>query len=254
MKDTESVISLLQEEETMAPLYQSFRRVYRSQYERWSYIRYDRSRIEEHARNIESIEALRDAGLVMIEKAYLLQDKFPDEFGNILDTYREIFPQVNAIEIGPSSTLLRVTRDDHSVQPFELLSIAISEGDMQGYVLWENMSAGMRRTLVHLLEFALAPRGTVILVDEYENSMGINCLDAVTDLLLEPRRGIQLIITSHHPYVINNIPVDRWRVVTRHGSTVRIIPASEVPALNTQSKQDAFTRLLNATQYQEGIK
>jgi hypothetical protein len=37
-----------------------------------------------------------------------------------------------------------------------------------------------------------------------------------------------------------------WRVVQRHGSVVRLLPAQEVPRLRGGSRLDAFTRLLNA--------
>lgn len=105
----------------------------------------------------------------------------------------------------------------------------------------------MLRTLIHLHEFLFAPAGTVIVIDEFENSLGINCLPVLTELMLE-RTDCQFIVTSHHPYVIGNIPMSTWRVVQRHGSVVRLLPAQEVPRLRGGSRLDAFTRLLNALQ------
>ncbi|MCA9710131.1 MAG: ATP-binding protein [Myxococcales bacterium] len=254
MKDTESVVSLLQEEETIAPLHRSLRRVHRSRSARWSFVLYDHRSLDEQCRAIDSLDQLRDARVLMVQKAYILQEKFPEELAAVLDAYRDIFPQVRRITVGPLSQLRQGSGDDEHPLGLELLGIAIAEEGVQGHVLWNEISAGMRRTLGHLLELALAPRGTVFLVDEFENSMGINCLDAVTDLLLDQQRDIQLIMTSHHPYVIKKVPIDRWRVVTRQGSTVRVIPASEVPELNTKSSQDAFIRLINATDYIEGVR
>lgn len=254
MKDTESVVSLLQEEETIAPLHQSLRRVHRSRSARWSFVQYDRRYLDEQSRAIESLDQLRDARILMAQKAYILQEKFPHEFVAVLEKYRDIFPRVREIKVGPLSQLRGGSGDDEYPAGFELLGIAITEEGVGGHILWHEMSAGMRRTLGHLLELALASRGTVFLVDEFENSMGVNCLDEVTDLLLERERDIQLIMTSHHPYVIKKVPIDRWRVVTRQGSTVRVIPATEVPELSTKSSQDAFIRLINATDYIEGVR
>lgn len=254
MKDTESVVSLLQDEDLIAPLHQSLSKVHRSSAAQWSYIPFDPSQMKKLEESIDSVETLRDAPLPMGHKAYVLQRRFPPAFAAVLEAYQEIFPQVQGIRIGPLSELGRISADDEHSTRYELLGIGIEESGVAGLVPWERISAGMRRTLRHLLELELSPRGTVLLVDEYENSMGVNCLEAVTERLLSPTREIQLIITSHHPYVINNVPIDRWRVVTRRGSTVRIVPATEIPALDTKSRQDAFIRLLNAVEYRDGIQ
>jgi hypothetical protein len=254
MKGKESVVSLLQEEDVVAPLYQALGKVHRSRAASWSYIPFDHARMKRVADEVASVEALQEAALPMGQKAYVLRSKFAADFGQVVEAYREIFPTVCNIHVDARSELdVRLTEDERAAS-IEMLAIAIEERGVGSPILWEDMSAGMRRTLQHLLELALAPRGTVLLVDEYENSMGVNCLDAVTELLLDPKRDLQLIITSHHPYVINNVPTEHWRVVTRSGSTVRIIPASEIPALDTKSKQDAFIRLVSATEYLDGIQ
>jgi predicted ATPase len=245
MKEQESVISLLQDEESIAPLYQALGKVHRSRSHIWS-IAMDRNDIRRTTDGLSTIEALQESSLPMIVKVHAFHERFRREFDEVAASYTEIFPSVHRV------LLLRRTEDQ---PPFrDRLVIAIEERGVEGSVEWEDLSAGMRRTLEHLFELALAPSGTVILVDEYENSMGVNCLEAVTDCLLEATRSIQLVITSHHPYVINNIPVEHWRVVTRHGSTVRVVPATAIPALDTRSRQDAFIRLINATEYLDGIQ
>ena len=81
---------------------------------------------------------------------------------------------------------------------------------------------------MHLLELALASPGTVIVIDEFENSLGVNCLPALSDLLLDHARELQFILTSHHPYVINNIPSTWWKVVTRQGGVVTVKDAESI--------------------------
>jgi predicted ATPase len=245
MKDQESVISLLQDEDSIAPLYQALGKVHRSRRHVWS-IAMDRNDIRRATDGLSTIESLRDSSLPMIVKVHALHERFRGDFDEVAAAYGEIFPSVQRI--------LLLNRTEEQAPFRDRLVIAIEERGVESPVEWEDLSAGMRRTLEHLFELSLAPSGTVILIDEYENSMGVNCLEAVTDCLLEPTRGIQLVITSHHPYVINNVPVEHWRVVTRQGSTVRVVPAAEIPALDTQSRQDAFIRLLNATEYLDGIR
>ncbi|MBR1728361.1 MAG: ATP-binding protein [Selenomonadaceae bacterium] len=44
--------------------------------------------------------------------------------------------------------------------------------------------------------------GTVILLDELKNGLGVNCLDEITDYICEKSydSNTQFILTSHHPY------------------------------------------------------
>ena len=115
------------------------------------------------------------------------------------------------------------------------------------------LSSGMVRTLIHLFELYLAPSGTVVAIDEFENSMGVNCLPDIIDRLLERGRDLQFIVTSHHPYIINNVSPEWWKVVTRKGGVVSVKDAETIPALTTGSKHNLFVQLLNLREYEEGI-
>ena len=107
------------------------------------------------------------------------------------------------------------------------------------------MSSGMFRTLIYIIEIMTAPEGSVILIDEFENSLGINCMSEVTDFILDHADGLQFIITSHHPYIINNIPWQDWQIVSRKGSHITTKKATEISALDTASSLDKFTQLIN---------
>lgn len=167
---------------------------------------------------------------------YYGQEVGSPEFAKFCHRFREIFPSVED---------LRVRRSDEG--DHALLHLEIRERGVPHWIDQSSISAGMLRTLIHLHEFLFAPAGTVIVIDEFENSLGVNCLPVLTELMLE-RTDCQFIVTSHHPYVIGNIPMSTWRVVQRHGSVVRLLPAQEVPRLRGGSRLDAFTRLLNALQ------
>lgn len=111
----------------------------------------------------------------------------------------------------------------------------------------------MYKTLFHLFGIALAPRGSVFLIDEVENSLGANCLPGLFERFLAISDDVQFIVTSHHPYVINNVPVDQWKLVTRNGSDVTVRSGRDIESLQTSSKLDAFTLLINSPEYEEGI-
>lgn len=108
----------------------------------------------------------------------------------------------------------------------------------------------MLKTFVLLCQVELSVDGTVFLIDEFENSLGINCLDVVTDQLFGSRE-LQFIITSHHPYVINNIPMEYWKVVTRKGGVIQTHSAEELKL--GHSKHKAFTELINSKEFRKGV-
>jgi hypothetical protein len=74
-------------------------------------------------------------------------------------------------------------------------------------------------------------------------------------LLLRRAPDLQFIVTSHHPYIIEKIPPEHWKIVTRRGSHVRVLDARAIPALvKGRSRLDHFTRLINLPEYEQGIQ
>jgi len=108
----------------------------------------------------------------------------------------------------------------------------------------------MFRSLIHIGELYLSPEGTVFLIDEFENSLGINCIDELTADILQSKRQLQFILTSHHPYIINSINFSNWKLVTRNASVVK---THDITKFNFgKSKHDAFMQLLQLDEYQTG--
>jgi Fe-S cluster assembly ATPase SufC len=103
---------------------------------------------------------------------------------------------------------------------------------------------------MHISQLYLSAEGTIILIDEFENSLGVNCIDTVSNLLLE-NRDLQFIITSHHPYIINKIGMEHWKIVTRRGGVVTVKDASHFNL--GKSSHQAFMQLINLDAYSEGI-
>ena len=66
------------------------------------------------------------------------------------------------------------------------------------------------------------------------------------------KRDLQFIITSHHPYIINNINLNNWKIITRKAGVIKNHNASQ---LNIgKSKHEAFTQLINLDEYSDGIE
>ena len=65
------------------------------------------------------------------------------------------------------------------------------------------------------------------------------------NLFLILEKDIQFFITSHHPYIINEIPTNNWYIFHREGMQVSIMYGEEVSDRFGKSKQRAFIQLIN---------
>jgi hypothetical protein len=184
-------------------------------------------------------------------KALLLQHQAPEQFNQLKSIFKDIFPSIEDIQIELKSEGTTPHTQDRQIR--RQLQFKLKEHGIEQWVPAESISSGMVRTLIHLVDLTLAPKDSVVLIDEFENSLGVNCMGPLTDFIQSRAPELQFIITSHHPYIINKIPKEHWKVVRRHGSTVQVTPASEVRALLGSSAQDDFTRLINAPEFEEGM-
>lgn len=187
-----------------------------------------------------TIDAIRNSVLPTTAKLAIARRNVPDVFQQVKDRFREIFPYVEDIDV-------------HRIQAgmFDSLQLRLRERGVSTWIPEHRISSGMLRTLMYLSRMALWPDGMVVLIDEFENSLGVNCIDVITDDLVRESRRQQFIITSHHPYIINNIDSRHWKIVCRDGSTVSVRNASEFDI--QRSKHEAFLKLMNLPEYQEGI-
>ena len=255
LKNTESAISLLAEEEEIAPLNTALRRMIFSRIGMSAYP-FDLLKFKKIRERYPSLDALCEARDVhSLVKAYILQEDYPEEFECIKTDYIEIFDTINDIKLGRLSELdPRVSQEAPPTRTEDWLVVGLKEEGVNGWITHPRVSSGMNRTLSHLLNMSLAPVGTVIVIDEVENSLGVNCLPEMMARFLRRPRGLQCILTSHHPYIIQNIPPEQWQVVTRKGSVVQVIEAKSIPALQTNSAHDKFMQLINLKEFEEGIQ
>ncbi len=253
LKDTESCISLFSVESSIKPLYDALKLVQMSEAAGENDVTFLGKTPEITFQSIDELRKNRSFSL--IQKAFLLQESFPKLFKKVEEQYKEIFPTVTKIRVDVIAKLVdNIFFSDVSqtlAQTF--LTIAFQEEGIEGWIDLPSMSSGMQRTLLHLFELLLQPSGSVLIVDEYENSLGVNCLPALTEYLIDRAEELQFILTSHHPYVIRNIPINYWRVVTRSGSTIKVKNASQIKGLTSKSSQDAFIRLINSPAFEEGL-
>jgi predicted ATPase len=187
------------------------------------------------------LEKIQSSGLNTHIKLSLVFDHAKKKFTEIVEAFCEVFPSIEEVIISRQSS------NFFQDQPVILLKEKGVPSRFKEY----DLSSGMRRTLMHLARLALWPDGTLILVDEFENSLGSNCIDAVAQQLLGSRRRLQFIITSHHPYIINAIPINRWKVIARDKGIIKNFTPEQL-GLDDSTKHESFLQLINTDVFKFG--
>ncbi len=157
---------------------------------------------------------------------------YPRVANEVIEEYSAIFPEVQDIDF----------REDARSKEY---SICMKIGNT--WVEQRDISSGMLKTLYLLILTKTTMPEKCLLIDEFENSLGINCIDQITENITSERNDIQFIITSHHPYIINNIDINDCMVVVREGATVTAKPAIKLGI--TKSHQDSFFKLINTPEF-----
>ncbi|MEG4344344.1 AAA family ATPase [Microcoleus sp. A003_D6] len=238
----QSVVKILNQEEDISPVHQGFNKITSNNSSPIDYYDINYTMISRIQKGDILLDDIKESDMPIQIKLAFICRLFLDIFHKIKGIFIQGFPQVEDIKIEP-------VQDEES--SFITFPIQIKEKGVNNWIFQNNISSGMLKTLIHISELYLSPEGTVILIDEFENSLGINCIDVVTDLIVE-NRNIQFILTSHHPYIINNIGMEHWKIVTRKGGIVTVIDAKD---LNLgKSRHQAFMQLINLEEYSEGIK
>ncbi|MBF0135271.1 MAG: ATP-binding protein [Magnetococcales bacterium] len=246
LKWTESAISILRNEPGISKIYRTIKRINASnEINNWHSVDYG-CKIPTYN---TLLDIQSDVNTPLIIKFFCMRDKFVDHFNEIKYDFVNIFPFVEDIAVKKTISF----KNKHNIHDGYYF-IAIKEINTDKWISGKDISTGMLRTLKIILELFLAPKGSVFLIDEFENSLGVNCLPQVAEAVRTRQGEIQFFLTSHHPYVINNIPWNCWKVVTRQGSNVTIRNAQQIPELQTASSMDRFFLLLNSESYREGIQ
>ena len=84
------------------------------------------------------------------------------------------------------------------------------------------LSEGTRRLTAILALLIRRPPPSLLCIEEIENGLDPwTILDVLTRLKQAPRRGTQTILTSHSPWLLDNVDIDAIRLVRRNGGNTR---------------------------------
>lgn len=115
-----------------------------------------------------------------------------------------------------------------------------------------SIAGGILKTVYLLAVINFNFRNNIILLDELENSLGVNCLDEITDYILTATHShkSQFIMTSHHPYIISHITEPYWLIISQNNGVISAKKAHDVGITSVNNLQDLFFQLINYIQGQ----
>ena len=113
------------------------------------------------------------------------------------------------------------------------IAYKIKVNGQRNFIPHRNISSGILRTFNIIADIYLSNTETVFLLDEFENSLGHNCLPNLEDLIIEHSIESQFIITSHHPDIINKIPKENWIIIKRENGSIENIRSNNLPFVNS---------------------
>jgi AAA15 family ATPase/GTPase len=249
----ESSISLLQDEDKISPIYKAFSFIMRRNFSgselenEGSY----QAVPQDFFRKIEKTKNLKDlfsSNLNLSCKLYILSKFFKKLYENICKEFKDVFPFISEVEI--------LDADQFGLYyPGIVPVFSLKEKFNEKWIPLREFSSGMKKVLLILSDVLTIPEeGCVYLIDEYENSLGVNAINFFPSILTESSERCQYIVTSHHPYIIGNAPVKNWILLYRRGNIVSVEQGDELEKKFGKSKQKAFIQLLNSPEYVEGVE
>ena len=244
-------IALLKEEELLSPLYQTFTKGQKRKFQSQGVsdamavqpVSADDDKLIEKKRNLN---ILWGKGYTVSTIMYFLEKYFPELYKTATESFKNIFPSVE-------DTTIQQHPERFSSSGIVPLFF-VKEKEVEGWIGLDQLSSGMQKVLLIITDILVLPDDSFYMIDEYENSLGINAINFLPDFLIDNGGNSQYFITTHHPYLINNMPMQHWRVFNRKGSTVTIKNGADLQKKYGKSKQQAFTKLINDPYYSEGIQ
>jgi len=257
----ETSVSILREEKEIRPVFEAFSLIQRRLFSESGLAEVSGSEnvpptVIAQLKNTGDIRKLFAAQLKLSANLYFLKRYFKQQYRRIVDFYMQVFPFIESVDVSELSDL-----KPHLVGfgplPKSLGRLPVftlqERGSSHKVPLFE-FSSGMTKVLLILTDLYVLPAGGVYIIDEYENSLGINAIDFFPEFILDFEKDLQFFITSHHPYIINAIPPTNWYLFHRNGTRVSIQHGEELVTRFGSSRQDAFIQLINDPFYSNGVE
>jgi hypothetical protein len=167
--------------------------------------------MRELCREFPTLNAVRESNLPIYAKLAVVHENLPEVFRAIASRVRERFPQVEDIGFD---------RVDRSSRFTDLPALRLLEKGTSQWLPESKITTDMLRNVLNLAAVALWPDDAVILIDDFETTLGAYCLDDVLAAARDESRRLQVVLTSDDPAVCNRIGRERRKVVGWQGDRV----------------------------------
>lgn len=195
-----------------------------------------KARVNNTINNNDNIDFKTFSHLPVMLKIYIAKKYYNDLYIKIFESVKELFIEVEDIDV-----------EEDATREMYLLCMTV-----YGKKLMQNdISNGMLKTIYYLVELFTMSDNSLVLIDEFENGLGVNCIDLLSEQLLGERDDLQFIITSHHPKIINSIPMEKWKIIDRDISTVTNVSCEKYGIGNSQ--HNAYFNLINRWEFEGRI-
>jgi len=250
LSQQKSILNLLKEEDLVKPAHDGLKMIYLSDHSDsvnasrgFSFSFLNATKL---TKKYSTLKKIQESDLETPIKLFFLSKVDIKTFDTIKQRFADIFPQVEDVKVAPLSTKEQEMPSFLKDYPF----IQIKEKGVKNWITQNRISSGMFRTLMQLSELYLCSEGTIFLIDEFENSLGINCINEITSDILSSRRKLQFVLTSHHPYIIDSISFSNWKLITRNSGVIKTHDVDKFKI--GKSKHSAFMQLIQLNEFQTG--
>ena len=189
--------------------------------------------IKKDIMNGKTTELKNFSHLSVAMKLYIVKEFYKDIYDKILDAVQELFSEIQDIDVV----------ENKDVEMY-LISIKVYDKELMQH----EISNGMLKTIYYIVELYTMSENSLVLIDEFENGLGVNCIDILSEMLINERKDLQFIITSHHPKIINGITKEKWKIIDRDKSVIKNSSSLEYGIGNSQ--HDAYFNLINRWEYE----
>lgn len=258
LSSDKTCFSLLREERLIKPLFQNLkniiaRRFYGDELSKNFNLTILPPGVEKSLVNSKNVQPLIVEDVGFHNKMNILKQMDINGFNKVIDLIKTAFPFIEKADV---LNVSQVMQSFSTVPPIQVQTpvFCIQEKNISHWIPCNDISSGMQKLFLLILDTYLLRDAGILFIDEYENSLGINAINFLPDLINSISDTCQFIITSHHPYIINTISIEDWKVFHRKGTNVTITPGKELKERYSRSKQEYFVQLLNDPLYNGGIE
>ena len=140
-----------------------------------------KSKVTDIISSEKQIEFKAFGHLPVAMKLYVAKNYYADLYVKIFDAVKSLFIEIEDINV-----------EEDSAREMYLVSIQVYGKKL----LQQDISNGMLKTIYYIVELFTMSEDSLVLIDEFENGLGVNCIDLLSELMLSERNDLQFIITS----------------------------------------------------------